>query len=127
MKKYLKDYREYIANLLENSENINFEEVIKYHEKQIEFFQHERLVHLIVMVLFAILFFISVCVVVFANSLAMILISVLLLALNIPYIMHYYFLENQVQELYNDYNELYKKQYGYNYKFKCSAHKKEKK
>ena len=123
----MKDYREYIANLLENSENINFEEVIKYHEKQIEFFQHERLVHLIVMVLFAILFFISVCVVVFANSLAMILISVLLLALNIPYIMHYYFLENQVQELYNDYNELYKKQYGYNYKSKCSAQEKEKK
>lgn len=115
MKKYLKEYREYINRLINNPDVLDLAEVLKYHEKQIEFFQHERLIHLIVTALISTLFFISVCVVVFTNSLAIILITILLLALLIPYILHYYFLENQVQALYNDFNELYKLKYGFSY------------
>ena len=37
----------------------------------------------------------------------------LLLVLLIPYIKHYYFLENTVQLLYKDYDKIYKKVYGF--------------
>ncbi len=95
---------------------MDYERIIAYHEKQIEFFQHERLIHLIVTALFAILFFASVFMAVFIQSLAIILLSVMLLIMNIAYIKHYYFLENQVQKLYQDFNKLYEKQYGITYK-----------
>jgi len=67
------------------------------------FFQHERLVHLIVtffvgiaMVLFFIGFLITENILVF-------ILFILLLCLFIPYIFHYYYLENNVQKLYDYY------------------------
>mgnify|MGYP000095686846 CR=1 FL=1 len=116
LEKYLREYRKYITGLIDSNQDVDYERIIAYHEKQIEFFQHERLIHLIVTTLFAILFFASVLVVVFIQSLAIILLSVMLLIMNIAYIKHYYFLENEVQKLYQDFNKLYEKQYGITYK-----------
>ena len=69
----------------------------------IQFFQHERLVHLIVtffvglaMVLFFIGFLIT-------QNLLVFVLFLLLLCLFIPYIFHYYYLENNVQKLYDYY------------------------
>ena len=53
MKKRILAYLQYIDNLL-LEEELDWEEEIKKHLVQISFFAHERLVHLIVMVLFAI-------------------------------------------------------------------------
>lgn len=116
MTKYLKEYREFIKRLLNSDEECDYEKLIRYHEKQIEFFQHERLIHLIVTSLFAILSFCSVIMVIFKPSLGITILALLLLIMNIAYIKHYYFLENQVQELYKDFNKLYEKQYGITYK-----------
>ena len=58
MKKRIINYRLKIDNLLANPDKISKEEwktILQEHLTQIAFFQHERLVHLIVTVTFAIL------------------------------------------------------------------------
>ncbi len=73
---------------------------------QIQFFQHERLVHLIVTVTFAMLTIVSVLGCVLAPQPPLFVLAVLLLVLLIPYIRHYYILENGVQKLYICYDRL---------------------
>ena len=72
---------------------------------QIQFFQHERLVHLIVTVTFAILTFGAVACSLFMPGPGVLLLTVLLLVLLVPYIRHYYILENGVQKLYTYYDK----------------------
>lgn len=71
---------------------------------QIGFFQHERLIHLIVTVLFAILTFAAIALVLFTGNAACIVLTIALLVLLIPYIRHYYILENGTQTLYTFYD-----------------------
>lgn len=73
---------------------------------RIRFFQHERLIHLLVTILFALMFFLSFCVMLFVTEWFLIVINVLMLSLLVPYIFHYYTLENGVQTLYGIYDEL---------------------
>ena len=70
---------------------------------RIGFYQHERLIHLIVTMTFAVMTVISFFMLVQSGSITALLLSLLFLALVIPYIYHYYFLENSVQELYRLY------------------------
>ena len=63
MKKRIINYRLKIDNLLANPDKISKEEwkkILQEHLTQIAFFQHERLVHLIVTVTFAILTMMSI-------------------------------------------------------------------
>ncbi|WP_124101017.1 hypothetical protein [Ruminococcus sp. Marseille-P6503] len=105
MTKYFKEYIAYIRKCLE-SKNTDFSELLEYHRKHIEFFMHERLVHLIVTVLFALLTVACFIAIVCAEKVILVPLAVLLLVLLIPYIKHYYFLENQTQQLYKDYDEI---------------------
>ena len=50
MQEILKEHINKINNLLKEEKIKNKEEVINQHLKQIEFYQHERLIHLIVTV-----------------------------------------------------------------------------
>lgn len=72
---------------------------------RIGFYQHERLVHLIVTMTFAIMTVLSFFMLVTSYSLPALLLSLLFLGLTIPYIYHYYFLENSTQKLYKLYYE----------------------
>ena len=54
MEKRIINYRKYIDELLQK-DNLDWDEVIREHLIQVSFFQHERLIHLIVTVTFAIL------------------------------------------------------------------------
>jgi len=116
MKKYICEYRAYIKNILNENNDRNFCEILKYHSQQILFFQHERLIHLIVTVLISIILVLSIFAIIIFKVFQIIPLAILLLILIVPYIMHYYFLENQVQGLYEDYNKLYEKAFGFNYK-----------
>lgn len=109
MRKYLTDYRNYIREQLLKDEN-DWETLAKEHLIKISFFQHERIVHLIVMVLFALMTLGALIAFVVTEALGLLVLTVLFVGLLIPYIRHYYFLENQTQELYKDYDELLKKQ-----------------
>lgn len=100
-----------LRSLCENGEGQapDYEELCRQHLIQIQFFQHERLVHLIVTCLFALLAFALFITQLFFFSMGLLVLLVLLLALLIPYIRHYYFLENGVQKLYTQYDGLYER------------------
>jgi hypothetical protein len=107
MEKRLKTYLSYIKDQVqaelspEESGRIKQELLI-----QIGFFQHERLIHLIVTVTFALLTFLSLFFSFTYESIISILLFALFFLLLIPYIRHYYILENGVQQLYQYYNDL---------------------
>lgn len=107
MKKRIISYRKRIDELLENAEeSTNWQQVLDEHLVQIGFFQHERLVHLIVTVLFAMLTFLCVMIVLVADYLPALFLVLGFLCLLIPYIFHYYTLENEVQKMYDQYDQI---------------------
>ena len=107
MKKRILAYLEKIDQLLKHPPlAVNYEDEVKKHLVQIGFFMHERLVHLIVTVLFAILAVGVALYCVADPGIPMFLLFAALLVLLVPYIMHYYLLENGVQKMYEQYDEL---------------------
>lgn len=74
---------------------------------RIGFYQHERLIHLIVTMSFAVFFLLSL-ILAYLNTYFLAL-SALLLVLLVPYIAHYYYLENSVQKLYTVYYKVREK------------------
>ena len=111
MKKRIINYRLKIDNLLVNPDKISKEEwkkILQEHLTQIGFFQHERLVHLIVTVTFAILTMMSIIASIMISNPMLLVLTLLFLVLLVPYIMHYYTLENEVQKMYNQYDEILK-------------------
>lgn len=70
---------------------------------QISFFQHERLVHLIVTFFTGISCILFLLGFLFLENIALFLLFLVTLLLFIPYIFHYYYLENGVQKLYDLY------------------------
>lgn len=110
MKKYLLDYLDYIQKAsAECNDSLQLDELIANHLKQIEFMQHERLIHLIVTCLFSIIFFIVLLGFICYKAVVFIPLLLLIICLLVPYIMHYYFLENNVQKMYGIYNSLRQK------------------
>lgn len=104
MKKRLLSYIEYVNKELEREE-LDVESFKKELLLQIHFFQHERLVHLIVTVTFALLLMITFGVFMITETISILALSGLLLVLLVPYISHYYLLENGVQKLYTVYDK----------------------
>ena len=107
MKKRIQSYMAYMDQQLENNDSgLSYEELCIEHEKQLAYFMHERLVHLLVTLTFAILAFVTFFMAVMNFSLGMIVLFFAFLILLIPYIMHYYLLENSVQYMYRQYDRL---------------------
>ena len=75
---------------------------------QIHFFQHERLIHLLVTLFFGILTFLCVLYISLFPSIALFALNVLFFILLVFYLRHYYFLENNIQKLYSFYDEIKK-------------------
>lgn len=108
MEQRILNYRKYIDELLARSD-LDWEAVIKEHLIQISFFQHERLIHLIVTITFAILEMIVIALSVVSFTIGVGLLAIALLILLIPYIRHYYILENEVQKMYRQYDKMVEK------------------
>ena len=81
-------------------------EKLEEHLVQVGFFQHERLIHLIVTVTFALLEMLAIVLSVISDSLFTLLLPVVILILLVPYIRHYYILENEVQKMYVQYDRM---------------------
>ena len=79
---------------------------LEEHLVQVGFFQHERLIHLIVTVTFALLEILAIVLSAISDSLFSLLLPVVILILLIPYIRHYYILENEVQKMYVQYDRM---------------------
>lgn len=104
MKKYISEYmselKKFLDNELAKADQETKDKVLHELEVKILYFQHERLIHLIVTVLFAVLEIISVLAFFMVGNFFPLILAALLLVLLVPYIFHYFFLENSVQELY---------------------------
>ena len=74
--------------------------------QEISFFQHERLVHLIVTFFTGISCILFLITTLFTDNIGILLLFILTLLLFVPYIFHYYYLENGVQRLYELYREI---------------------
>ena len=120
MEQRILQYRRYIDEWLERHEaqtaaedaaersrqRTEVDDRITQHLVQVGFFQHERLIHLIVTVTFALLEILAILLSVLGDSLFTLLLPVVILILLIPYIRHYYILENEVQKMYVQYDRM---------------------
>jgi len=109
MTKYLKKYIKEIEGLLENGNNTDWKKILSNHRAIIGFLQHERLIHLLVTLAFGLAFLIMMgfSLIYQINELKMV--DLLLFILLVPYIFHYFNLENGVQKLYKIDEEIQKK------------------
>ncbi|WP_295156657.1 hypothetical protein [uncultured Ruminococcus sp.] len=112
MTEYLTNYRKYILACLDDKD-CDFTQLLDYHTEKLHQFQHERLIHLIVTVLFAVCTVVTILAAAVFEAVMLLPLAVLLLVLLVPYIKHYFFLENTVQLLYKDYDAIYKKVHGF--------------
>ena len=76
----------------------------------ISFFQHERLIHLIVTVTYGLIDMLSFLIGIASKNIIPIIIGYMAMCFLIPYIYHYFLLENGVQKMYREYDEMIKKQ-----------------
>jgi len=109
MKKRILAYTKYIDGILASDEERDWEDAIRRHKDQIAFFSHERLVHLLVFFLVAVCTVISILTLVVSEKIVILPLIVMLFVLLVPYCMHYYLLENQVQYMYKQYDAMVKK------------------
>ena len=108
MKKRITEYLAYIDALLER-DDMDWERERQKHLVQIYFFAHDRQLNMILMALFALSTIISNLYLNFSGSLIIVALVFALLVLLIPYVMHYYLLENSVQKMYEQYDRMMNK------------------
>ena len=102
----MRGMKEFIREHQENLKTATMDEAfLSYHLAQIGFLQHERLVHLLVML------FVAVCAVFFLGmflylqTVLFLILFLLLLVLTFFYVLHYYKIENTVIQWYFIYND----------------------
>ncbi|MBR6880901.1 MAG: hypothetical protein IKN14_07470 [Clostridiales bacterium] len=103
MKKYMSGYMSEIEAFIGAMSGMTGErirEVLSEFEIKIGYFQHERLIHLIVTALFAVMEIIAIMTTLISPSIASALLSLMFMVLLVPYVAHYWFLENGVQKMY---------------------------
>ena len=104
--KHLAMMDEYIAGMSGKTVE-EMEETLQRHMTEITFFMHERLIHLIVTVLFALGSFMTIFTYLLTENVGLVALGFLMIVLLAPYVKHYYLLENGVQKMYEQYDALY--------------------
>ena len=113
MKKYVLEtmnaVRKYIDEEMKDAPEEKTKEILTEFETKISYYQHERLIHLMVTLAFATwLLFEIYCLFVLPSEflIAGILLVLIFFGLTVGYVMHYYFLENSVQKMYHMRDEI---------------------
>ena len=106
VQKYVKGHMKKVDEFIAKDDWRGADEVIADHLVQIQFVQHERLIHLMVTFFFGAALIAAAVGAVVTGELMVIVLDVIFLLLVIPYIWHYYFLENNTQKMYEQYNRL---------------------
>ena len=99
MKKYLYDY---IKELENNKKKVDIDTL----KTKISFFEHERLVHLLVTLFFSLISIIFTFMCFYTKNVIIYIICIILYIMVLFYIVHYYYLENGVQKLYKIFDKL---------------------
>lgn len=105
MYKYILVHEKWIKEQLNNND-IDLNWLLKYHNRQIAWVQHERLVHLIVMLFTCLMFLLTMAVMFTFNNIGVGILFFTITILTICYILHYYRLENAVQRWYKISNKI---------------------
>jgi len=101
IKKYMQAHESTVREqLLLAQEKKDWELLKNKHELLIKRMQHERLIHLLVTLAFGVFILITMASATIAPSKALYLLMGLFLVLFVPYVAHYFFLENAVQRWY---------------------------
>ncbi|MCM1577405.1 MAG: hypothetical protein NC078_01230 [Ruminococcus sp.] len=108
MGNYIKAYMKAVDKAIEKDDT-DFEALKREQLVQIEFIQHERIVHLIVTVMCCLLLFLGLEIFFMTGLLAIMAVNVILLVLVFSYLMYYCFIENRTQQLYRQYNRICKR------------------
>ena len=113
MKEYvvasMKACQSYIDNDMKTSDIAKTRRVLSEFEIKIAYFQHERIIHLMVTLSFALFLLLSIGgIFIFPRefTICAILLTCIFFGLTIGYVMHYYFLENSVQQMYHMRDEI---------------------
>jgi len=98
---YMKKHERYIHEMLKKGlTDKELQDLFVYHLQQLQWMQHERLVHLLVMLFVCLFMLLSLGFAVINTSISALALSVLLLFLSVAYVIHYCRLENGVQRWY---------------------------
>ena len=100
MKDYLKNYIKEIDNKIRINKITKSD--VEEHLIKIQFFQHERLVHLLVTLAYALFTIIFIFLTLYHPL--FFIITIIVLVFLMFYVAHYFFLENNVQYLYKQYD-----------------------
>ena len=103
LKAYMKSAEERLSKCSSMSE---WQKMFDEHKDKIAFMQHERIVHFLVTMMFALIMTILICTMLFTQNLAILLLVTIIVVLVAFYIKHYYFLENTVQKMYKVYDAM---------------------
>ena len=106
MKKLITDYQKEVEKKIKNK-TFTKEDLDDF-KVMVGYFEHERLIHLIVTVFVGLISILFLLFGIMLENITLLLLFYIALALFIPYILHYYFLENGVQKLYKQYELLRK-------------------
>ncbi|MCI5667269.1 MAG: hypothetical protein MR291_00665 [Oscillospiraceae bacterium] len=107
MTKQIKEYLEHLRLFLEGEHSCEeYTAEVERLRVRIGFFSHERIVHMFIMLAFAIFFLMTFFAALTIGNTGLYVLAALFLVLLVPYIRHYYFLENSVQKMYLIYNEI---------------------
>ncbi len=101
--------RSYIDNDMQTAGEEKTRRVLAEFEIKISYFQHERLIHLMVTLSFALFLLLSIGSIFLFSSeflISAILLTCIFFGLTIGYVFHYYFLENSVQKMYHMRDEI---------------------
>lgn len=105
MHKYITEYIR-SAEALIDTDGTDLELLREEFLRKLEFFQHERLIHLIVTLMVVVAMFISFVLIFISDIEGFAVLSLILLVLTAAYLGHYYFLENSVQKMYRIYDRI---------------------
>ncbi len=102
MWKYLQLHEAFVRACLEGKKGeLDWRQLKEFHAQQIRFMQHERLIHLLVLLTMALLLVLCIGYLSLAPSGPVFAMSLLLLLLVAAYVIHYFRLENGVQRCYH--------------------------
>jgi Ca2+/Na+ antiporter len=102
MEAYLARHEAFVrGRLAEAGEGADWAGLARFHRTQVEYLQHERLVHLLVTLFFGLCTLLTLLFLVLHPQVPVGALLVLLLLLLVPYVVHYYKLENGVQRWYH--------------------------
>lgn len=104
MREYISNYVKYVDKVIR--EDKYKDSFIEEHKEMIKYFQHERIIHLVITLFYAMLtlLFWGLSLL----SLIFVVIAIILSGFLVCYIYHYFYLENHVQYMYKQYNKLKK-------------------